>query len=83
MLPYRIFILTLPLAPSVALPLICQTMSVFVSPAASDLVMEAAIEDIVDKLERGAELLETGAIAMALLSTSTANAGVQSAIASP
>ena len=41
------------------------------------------VEDIVDKLERGAELLETGAIAMALLSTSTANAGVQSAIASP
>ena len=62
---------------------VCQTMSVFVNPAASNLVMEAAIEDIVDKLERGAELLETGAIAMTVLSTSTANAGVQSAIASP
>ena len=43
---------------------ICHTISVFVNPAASDLVMEAAIEDILDKLERGAELLQTGAIAI-------------------
>ena len=62
---------------------ICHTMSVFVDPAASDLVMEAAIQDIMDKLERGAKLLKTGAIAMTVLPTSTANAGVQSAIASP
>ena len=59
-------------------------MSVFVSPAASDLVMEAAIEDIVDKLERGAELLRTGSIGMTMLPTApAANAGVQAAIASP
>ena len=62
---------------------ICHAISVFFNPAASDLVMEAAIEDILDKLERGAELLQTGAIAMTVLSTSTANAGVPSAIASP
>ena len=43
---------------------VCHTISVFVNPAASDLVMEAAIEDILDKLERGAELLQTGAIAI-------------------
>ena len=62
---------------------VCHTISVFINPAASDLVMEAAIKDILDKLERSAELLQTGAIAMTVLPTSTANAGVQSAIASP
>ena len=59
-------------------------ISVFVNPAASDLVMEAAIKDILDKLERGAELLQTGAIAMTVLPTApAANAAAQSAIASP
>ena len=63
-------------------------ISIFFNPAANDLVMEAAIKDILDKLERGAELLQTGAIAMTVLptstaTTSTANAGAQSAIASP
>ena len=32
-------------------------ISVFFNPAASDVVMEAAIKDILNKLERGAELL--------------------------
>ena len=62
---------------------ICHTISVFVNPAANDLVMEAAIKDILDKLERGAELLQTGAIAMTVLPTPTANADVQTAITSP
>jgi hypothetical protein len=63
---------------------ICHTISVFVNPAANDLVTEAAIKDILDKLERGAELLQTGAIAMTVLPTApAANAGAQSAIASP
>ena len=48
---------------------VCHTISVFVNPAASHLVMEAAIEDILDKLERGAELLRTRSIAMAVLPT--------------
>jgi hypothetical protein len=49
---------------------ICHTISVFFNPAASDLVMmEAAIKDIRDKLGRGAELLQTGAIAMTVLPT--------------
>ena len=39
-------------------------ISVFFNPAASDVVMEAAIKDILDKLERGGELLESGAIAV-------------------
>ena len=34
-------------------------ISVFFNPAASDVVMEAAIKDILDKLERGGELLES------------------------
>eukprot|EP00964_Phaeocystis_antarctica_P133521 scaffold97735_cov65-Phaeocystis_antarctica.AAC.1 len=46
---------------------ICHTISVFFNPAASDVVMEAAIRDILDKLERGAELLQTGAIALNVL----------------
>ena len=41
---------------------VCHTISVFFNPAASDVVMEAAIKDIMDKLTRGAELLQTGAI---------------------
>ena len=34
--------------------------------------MEAAIKDILDKLERGAELLQTGSIAMTVLPTAPA-----------
>jgi hypothetical protein len=52
---------------------ICHTISVFFNPAASDLVMEAAIKDILDKLERGAELLRTGAIATTVLPTAPAS----------
>ena len=37
-------------------------ISVFFDPAASDVVMEAAIKDILVKLERGAELLRSGSI---------------------
>ena len=48
---------------------LCHTISVFVNPAANDLVTEAAIKDILDKLERSAELLQTGAIAMTVLPT--------------
>ena len=46
---------------------ICHTISVFFTPAASDVVMEAAIKDILDRLERGAELLRSGAIAVTVL----------------
>jgi len=46
---------------------ICHTISVFFNPAASDVTVEAAIKDILDKLERGAELLQTGAIALTVL----------------
>ena len=63
---------------------VCHTISVFVNPAANDMMMKAAIEEILDKLERGAELLRTGSIAMTMLPTApAANAGVQAAIASP
>ena len=41
---------------------ISQTISVFFNPAASDVVMEAAVKDILDKLNRGGELLQSGAI---------------------
>ena len=41
--------------------------SVFFNPAASDVMMEAAIQDILDNLKRGAELLQSGAIAVAVL----------------
>ena len=41
---------------------VCHTISVFVNPAANDMMMKAAIEEILDKLERGAELLRTGSI---------------------
>ena len=46
---------------------ICHTISVHFNPAASDVVMEAAIKDIMDKLTRGAELLQTGAIPVTVL----------------
>ena len=46
---------------------ISHTISVFFNPAASDVVMDAAIKDILDKLKRGAELLQSGAIAIAVL----------------
>ena len=42
-------------------------ISVFFNPAASDLVMEAVIKDIRDKLKRDGELLQTGAIAVTVL----------------
>jgi len=51
---------------------VCHTISVFLNPAASDLMMEAAIKDIRDKLECGAELLQTGATAMTVLPTAPA-----------
>ena len=60
------------------------TISVFFNPSASDVMMEAAIKDIRDKLKRGAELLQTGAIAVTVLHTATAtNTHSRSAIASP
>ena len=47
---------------------ICHTLSVFFNPsAASDMMVEAAIKDILAKLKRGAELLEAGAIATPVL----------------
>eukprot|EP00964_Phaeocystis_antarctica_P107964 scaffold72598_cov40-Phaeocystis_antarctica.AAC.4 len=46
---------------------ISHTISVFFNPAASDVVMEAAVKDILDKLKRGAELLESEAIAITVL----------------
>ena len=46
---------------------ICHTLSVLFNPAASDVVMEAAIKDILQKLTRGAELLQTGAIPVTVL----------------
>ena len=42
-------------------------ISVFFNPAASDVMIEAAIKDIVDKLKRGAELLKSGEIAVTVL----------------
>ena len=50
---------------------ICHTLSVFFNPsAASDMMVEAAIKDILEKLKRGAELLEAGAIATPVLPVS-------------
>jgi hypothetical protein len=46
---------------------ICHTLSVLFNPAASDVVMEAAIKDILQKLTRGTELLQTGAIPVTVL----------------
>ena len=42
-------------------------ISVFFNPAASDVMMEAAIKDILDKLKRDGELLRSGAIAVTVL----------------
>jgi len=42
-------------------------ISVFFNPATSDVMIEAAIKDVIDKLQRGAELLESGAIAATVL----------------
>ena len=43
-------------------------------------MIEAAIKDMLDKLERGDELLQTGAIAMTVLPTAAAaNTGLRSA----
>ena len=41
---------------------ICHTISVFFNPSAGDVMMDAAVKDILDKLARGAELLHAGAI---------------------
>jgi len=49
---------------SVAIP---NAISVFFNPAASDVMMNAAIEDILDKLRRAAELLESGAVAVSVV----------------
>ena len=46
---------------------ICHTLSVFFNPSAGDMMVEAAIKDILEKLKRGAELLEAGAIATPVL----------------
>jgi hypothetical protein len=51
------------------------TISVFFNPAAGDVMMDAAVMDILDKLKRGAELLHTGAISSELLSTVQPDAG--------
>ena len=58
-------------------------ISVFFNPAASDVVMEAAIKDILDKLKRGAELLQSGAIAVTVLHTAPAVNTHSRATASP
>ena len=58
-------------------------ISVFFNPAASDVVMEAAIQDILDKLKRGAELLRSGSIAVAVRHTAPAVNTRLQAIASP
>ena len=50
---------------------ICQTISVLFNPASSDVVVEAVIKDILDKLTRGAELLPTGSISMTMLHKAT------------
>ena len=42
-------------------------ISVFFDPAASDVMMEAAINDILDKLKRDGELLRSGSIAKTVL----------------
>ena len=47
-------------------------ISVFFNPATSDVMMEAAIKDILDQLKRGAELLESGAIAVTALGARSA-----------
>ena len=57
----------IPSATLTSLQRFCHTISVFFNPAASDVVQEAAIKDILDKLTRGAELLQTGAIPVTVL----------------
>jgi hypothetical protein len=42
-------------------------ISVFINPAASDVAMQAAIKDILDKLQRTADLLQSEAISMSEL----------------
>merc|ERR1711935_517080 len=42
-------------------------ISVFFNAAAGDVMIEAAIKDVIDKLKRGAELLKSGAIAVTVL----------------
>ena len=42
-------------------------ISVFFNPAANDVMMEATIKDILDKLGRGAELLESESIALGVV----------------
>ena len=42
-------------------------ISVFFNAAAGDVLIEAAIKDILDKLQRGAKLLESEAIAVTVL----------------
>jgi len=46
-------------------------ISVFFGPAASDVMMEAAIKDILDQLQRGSELLKAGVIAVTALGRSS------------
>ena len=68
---------------SVNIPLI---ISVFLNPAASDVVMEATIQDILDKLERTAELLQSQAIAVSDLeqvSTSMSTSGLSASTQLP
>ena len=50
---------------------ICHAISVFFNPASSDVVVEAVIKDVMDKLTRGAELLQTGAIPVTVLHLQT------------
>ena len=50
---------------------ICHAISVFFNPAASDVVVEAVIKDVMDKLTRDAELIEAGAIAVTVLHKAT------------
>ena len=46
---------------------ICHTISVFFNSSASDVMVEAAIKDILDKLTRGTELLMTRAIPVTMI----------------
>ena len=51
------------------------TISVFFNPSAGDVMMDAAVKDILDKLARGAELLHAGAISSERHSTVQPDAG--------
>ena len=46
-----------------------KAISVFFNPTAGDVMMEAAINDILDKLKRGAELLQSRSIGVTVLHT--------------